>query len=70
MKFVVNKVALGQVSLEFLRFPRLNNIPPLLRVHLHHKIRDSPDQAAHYHNLTGRVMVQFVTDLVRSHVNS
>jgi hypothetical protein len=25
-------------------------------------MRNSPDEAAHYHNLNGRTMVQFVTD--------
>jgi hypothetical protein len=38
---------------EFISFPLLIIIPPLLHTHLSppHEVRDSPDQTAHYHTL-------------------
>ena len=35
MGFVVDKVALGEVSIRVLQFSPLNNIPPILHNHLH-----------------------------------
>jgi hypothetical protein len=51
--FVVDRVAMGQVFLRVLRFSPVNNIPPLLHIHLPppHEVCDSSDQAAHCHHL-------------------
>jgi hypothetical protein len=51
--FVVDKLALGQVSLQVLPFSPVNIIPPLLYTHesLPREVCDSPNQAACYHTL-------------------
>jgi hypothetical protein len=51
VEFLVDKVALGQVFFQLLRFSPASIIPPLLHSHLSppHEVCDSPDQAAHYH---------------------
>jgi hypothetical protein len=51
--FVVDKVAMGQVSLRVLRFSPVHISPPLLHTHLSppHEMCHSPDQAVLYHAL-------------------
>jgi hypothetical protein len=60
---VVDKVALGQVSLRVLRFSPFTIIPPLFHIHLSppHEVRDSSDQAAHYHHLGPKIGASFLT---------
>jgi hypothetical protein len=61
--FVVDKVALGQVFLRVLQFSPANIIPPLLHIHLSlpHEVRDSSNQAAHYHHLGSKLGASFLT---------
>jgi hypothetical protein len=61
--FVVDKVALGQVFLQVLRFSPANIIPPLLHIHLSppHEVCDSSNQATHYHHLSPKLGASFLT---------
>jgi hypothetical protein len=61
--FVVDKVALGQVSLRVLLFSPVSIIPPLLHIHLSppHDVCDNSDQVAHYHHL-GPKLGDFISD--------
>jgi len=38
VRFVVDRLALGQVSIRVLRFPPVSIIPPMLRIYLHPRV--------------------------------
>jgi hypothetical protein len=63
VRFVVDKVVVGQVFLLSSLVSPANIIPPLLHIHLSppHEVCDSSDQAAHYYHLGPKLGASFLT---------